>query len=60
MLANIGNDRGFISKEHISIGTKHFREVQSKARELMLKVNNIVPLWRIVIPNIYFEVLFDP
>ena len=28
---NLGNDHGFISKEYISIGTRHFGKVQSKA-----------------------------
>ena len=31
MLANLGNDHGFISKEYISIGMRPFGEAQSKA-----------------------------
>ena len=30
-LANLGNDRGFISKEYASIGMRPFGEAQSKA-----------------------------
>ena len=32
--ANLGNDCGFISKEYISIGTRPFREVQSKVMKV--------------------------
>ena len=46
-----GDDREFISKEYISIGMRHFGETKSKTRELMLKVDSIIPLWRVVIPN---------
>jgi len=31
ILANLGNDPGFISKEYISIGTRPLGETQSKA-----------------------------
>ena len=30
-MANLEKDHGFISKEYISIGTRPFREAQSKA-----------------------------
>ena len=40
-LANLENDHGFISKEHIFIGMKPFPP-KTKSRELMLKVDNII------------------
>ena len=44
-LANLVNDHGFISKEYISIGMRPFGEAQSKPLELILKLDNIIPLW---------------
>ena len=47
-LANLGNDRGFISKEYILVWGL-LGESKAKPRELMLKVDNIIPLCRSVI-----------
>ena len=54
-LANLGNDHEFISKEYIFIGMRSFGEAQNKAMRLMLEVDNIIPLWRVVIPNMASE-----
>ena len=49
-LANLGNDHGFISEEYIFIGRP-----KAKPREFMLKVDNIIQLWRSVIFNMVSE-----
>ena len=54
-LANLGNDPGFISKWYISIGMRSSGKLKAKPWELMLKVNNIISLWRVVIPNMISE-----
>ena len=43
-LADLGNDHRFVSKEYIFIGTRPFGKLKAKLRELMLKVDNIIPL----------------
>ena len=37
-MASLGNDHGFISKEHISIRTRPFREAQSKAMRVYAQI----------------------
>ena len=46
-LVNLVEDRGFISEEYYL----HWNEVW----EVMLKVDNIILLWRVVIPNMILE-----
>ena len=50
-MANLGNGHEFISKEYISIGMRSFGKVKAKPRELMFKVDKIILLWRVVIPD---------
>ena len=49
--ANLGNNHGFISENTISIGMRPFGKLEAEPRELMLKVDNIISLWRVVIPS---------
>ena len=44
--ANLENDHGFIIKEYYP-GMRPFGKPKGKSRELMLKVDNIIPLWRV-------------
>ena len=46
-------DHGFISKEYIFISMRRFGEAKAKPRKLMLKVDNIIPSWRVGIPNTF-------
>ena len=50
-LANLGNDDAFIRKKYIFIGMRHFEETKSIVMRVYLKVDNIILLWRVVIPN---------
>ena len=54
-MADLGNDCRFISKEYISIGMRSFGKPKAKPRELTLKVDNIILLWRVVISNMVLE-----
>ena len=45
---NLGNDHGFIIKEYYLLVCGLLRKSKAKLRELMLKVENIIPLWRVV------------
>ena len=56
ILTNLEVDHEFISKEYISTG-----KPKIKPREFMLKVDNIIPLWRAVVPNMVLEpIIYDP
>ena len=47
--ANLGNDHGFIIKEYyLHWGEAFLGKPKAKPRELMLKVDNIIPLYRVV------------
>ena len=48
-----GNDYEFIIKKYYLRGL--LRKPKAKSRELMLKMDNIIPLWRVVIPNMVSE-----
>ena len=55
-LVNLVEDRGFISEEYYLHWYEAFwGKPKAKPRELMLKVDNIIPLWRIVISNMVLE-----
>ena len=48
-LANLGNDHGFISKEYIFIAMDFLGKPKVKSRELILKMDNIILLWKFVV-----------
>ena len=51
-LANLGNDRRFISKEYTFISMRAFEEAQSKTRRAYPQSGQYhILLWRSVIPN---------
>ena len=58
ILVNLVEDHGFISEEYYL----HWHEVfwgSPKQSQLMLKVDNIIPMWRVVIPNTKFNSVVD-